>query len=359
MKKIFSMIGAFAFTVALVGCAGSGGETPTDEPLADPLYCVISDQGGFEDMSFNQSAWEGLQEVQTKIGAQIKSIQSSGPEDFAPNIDAAVAENCNLIFTVGFNLADATNTGAQTYPDAKFVMIDDTSITQPNVKSMAFATQEAAYLAGYLAAGMSKTGKIGLFGGMALPPVLVFGDGFVQGVEAYNKAKGTNVELLGFNAENPEQSTMVGDFTSQDKAKAIAETMVNQGADILFPGAGGAGLGGIQVAVENDLMFLWSDADGYYTLDKSFIPRLLTTVMKNIRTAVYDICAEYQSSGTYPGNFSNKAYIGTIANGGIGLAPYHDLDAEVPETLKAEIADLEAQMKDGTLVIESKWSPTL
>jgi basic membrane protein A len=130
--------------------------------------------------------------------------------------------------------------------------------------------------------------------------------------------------------------------------------MVNQGADILFPGAGGAGLGGIQVAVENDLMFLWSDADGYYTLDASFVPRLLTTVMKNIKTAVYEICLEHHS-----GSFTNAAYIGTIANGGVGLAPYHDLDAEVPAELKEEIADLEAQMKDGTLVIESKYSPTL
>jgi basic membrane protein A len=354
MKKIFSIFGALAMTVALVGCSG-GGDSSSDEPTAAPaLYCVISDQGGFEDMSFNQSAYEGLQEAQTQFGAEIKAIQSSGPEDFAPNIDAAVAEGCDLIFTVGFNLADATNTGAQTYPDAKFVMIDDTSITQPNVKVMAFNTQEAAYLGGYLAAGMTKSGKIGLFGGMALPPVLTFGDGFVQGVNAYNAAKGTSVELLGYNQNDPEASTMVGDFTSQDKAKAIAETMVNQGADILFPGAGAAGLGGIQVAVENDLMFLWSDSDGYYTLDASFVPRLLTTVMKNIKTAVLDICKEHNE-----GNFSNAAYIGTIANNGIGLAPYHDLDAEVPEELKAEIADLEGQMRDGTLVIKSIYSPTL
>jgi basic membrane protein A len=353
MKKLFSIIGALAMTVALVGCSGSG--TPSGGSSAAPaLYCVISDQGGFDDMSFNQSAWEGLQQAQTEFGAEVKSIESSGPEDFAPNISAAVEEGCDLIFTVGFALADATNTGAQTYPDAKFVMIDDTSITQPNVKVMAFNTQEAAYLAGYLTAGMTKSGKIGVFGGMAIPPVLTFGDGFGQGVEAYNQAKGTSVEILGFNKENPELSTMVGDFTSQDKAKAIAETMVNQGADILFPGAGAAGFGGIQVAVENNLMFLWSDADGYYTLDTSFIPRLLTTVMKNIKTAVFDICTEHNS-----GNFSNAAYIGTIANNGIGLAPYHDLESEVPEDLKAEIADLEAQMRDGTLVITSIYSPTL
>ncbi|MDR2538464.1 MAG: BMP family ABC transporter substrate-binding protein [Bifidobacteriaceae bacterium] len=364
MKKLLTSMGALALALTLVGC-GDGGEVAPSEsetpapsessqtPAASGLYCVVSDGGGFEDKSFNQSAKDGVEQAKTELGVEAKEVESKAAEDYQPNIDAAIAENCNIIFTVGFNLADATKVTAEAKPEVKFGIIDDSSINLPNVKPIVFNTSEAGYLAGYLAAGVSKNGVVATYGGLAIPSVQIFSDGFYQGVEAYNKAKSASVKVLGWDPENTTDGyQIVGDFTDQTKGKQITETFINSGADVILPVAGGAGLGTAQACAEKGCKYIWVDVDGYNTNDASYLPYLLTSVMKNITPAVFDVVKQ-DTQGT----FSNEKYIGTIANGGVDIAPYHDLDSEVPAELKAEVDKLREDIKSGTLKIESQFSP--
>jgi basic membrane protein A len=354
MKKLFSGLGALALVVALVGCVGGG--SPSDTPAATNLYCVVSDGGGFDDKSFNESAKNGVEQAHNDFGAEFKAIESVSAEDYAPNINSAIEENCSIIFTIGFNLVDATKEAATANPDVQFAVIDDSSIDLPNVKSVAYNTHEAGYLAGYLSAGISKTGTVATFGGMAIPSVQIFSDGYYQGVEAYNAAKGTSVKVLGWDATDPNKYTVVGGdgaFTDQSKGMQISQQFVDQGADIILPVAGAAGFGAAQVAAENGVKYIWVDVDGYNTNDSAYWPYLLTSVMKNIQTSVYDICKEHNDTGT----FAATTYIGTIANGGVDIAPYHDLDAEVSAELKAEIEKIRDDLKSGALTITSQFSP--
>ena len=153
---------------------------------------MVTDQGGIDDRSFNASAWAGLQAAEASQGIEVKYVTSKSESDYTPNVNSLVAEDCGIIVTVGFSLGDATATAAKANPDTeKFAIVDenpdgdpDTDGAQPidNVKPLLFNTAEAAYLAGYLSAGMSQTGTVGTFGGIKLPTVAVFMDGFSDGV---------------------------------------------------------------------------------------------------------------------------------------------------------------------------------
>jgi basic membrane protein A len=356
MKKILTGLGAVALTFALVAC-GSGtpdpSDTPTDsgtpEPESKGLYCVISDGGSFEDKSFNQSALDGAKQAENELGVEIKAIESAKAEDYKANIDAAIEAKCNLIITVGFNLAEATQVAAEANPDVDFAIIDDSSIALPNVKPLLFNVAEGAYLAGYLGAGFSKTGVLAAYGGLAIPPVQLYVDGVYQGVQAYNEAKGTEVKLLGWDAEDPSKMQVVGDFNDASKAKQIVETFLNQGADIVL---GSVGEATPQAVLEHEAYYMMGDVDAYYTHEASYLPHLLTSILKQITPAVFDTIKAHTE-----GNFSNESYLGTLANGGVDIAPYHDLEGDVPEELKAEVQKLREDIISGTLKITSDFAP--
>ncbi len=181
-----------AIALALSGCAtapGGGTETTpgsagTTEAPSSGLYsdfsaCMISDAGGFDDKSFNQSSWEGVVKAEADFGIVTHQAESQGQVDYVPNLESMQANNCDITITVGFLLKDATEAHATNNPDSKFAIVDDNTIALPNVKSLVFKTSEAAFLAGYVAAGYSKTGTVATFGGLALPTVTIFMDGFV------------------------------------------------------------------------------------------------------------------------------------------------------------------------------------
>ncbi|MDR2538587.1 MAG: BMP family ABC transporter substrate-binding protein [Bifidobacteriaceae bacterium] len=358
MKKLLTAMGAFALSLALVGCGGtpnpdeSGSPEPTDSgsPEAAGLYCVISDGGTFEDKAFNQSALLGAEQAKNELGVEIKPLESTKAEDYEPNITSAVNEGCNLIITVGFNLAEATKIAAEANPNVDFAIIDDNSITSSNVKPIMFDVAQAAYLGGYLAAGFSKSGIVAAYGGMAIPPVQLYFDGGYQGIQAYNKAKNADVKFLGWDPENPSDMMAVGDFTDAAKAKVIAETFINQGADIIIGSVGG---GTQQAVAEHNAYYMLGDVDAYYTDEASYLPHLLSSMLKNIQPAVFQVIKDHKE-----GNFNNTPYIGTLANGGVGLAPYHDLEGEVSDELKAEIQKLNDDIVAGTIQVTSQFSPT-
>ncbi|HEY45045.1 MAG TPA: BMP family ABC transporter substrate-binding protein, partial [Anaerolineae bacterium] len=213
----------------------------------------------------------------------------------------------------------------------------------PNVQGQVFKTDQAAFLAGYLAAGMTKTGKIGYFGGAKIPTVTIFGVGFQAGMEYYNEVHGTSVELIGWDNETGE-GLFTGDFIDLTKGKEATESLFDEGADIFIPVGGLIGSPGFDVARERGGWGIWVDVDGYNLLPEAR-DVLLTSVMKNMDNSVYDVI-----NGAKEGKFDGcGVYIGSLENGGVGIASYHDMESAVPGSLKAEIIDLTQKIISGEL----------
>jgi basic membrane protein A len=356
IKKAIAAGSVFALSLGLAACGGEGGgETPSDNTSgnSDFIGCVVSDGGGFQDKSFNQSALQGLKNAEASLGIQVKQAESKNENDYEGNLSAMVSQKCNLIVPVGFALADATKTAAEANPDSNFAIIDDSSITLPNVKPVVFDTVQAGYLAGYLAAGYSQSHIIGTFVGAAYPSTLIFSDGFYKGAAKYDEDNGTKTTVLGWNQENPSDTQAVGDFTDTTKGKTIAKAQIDQGADILFPVAGGAGLGAAAAAKEaGNVAVIWVDADGVET-QPDYADVFLTSVLKNIAPAVETTVSSMLGGGA----FSNTPYIGTLENNGVGLSPYHEFDSKIDSALKDKVAAIQQDIISGTIKIESEYSP--
>ncbi len=194
MKKIIrvaALSGAVALALAACGSAPddeSGSTGGSDATASDFKACMVSDEGGFEDKSFNQSGSEGLDRAGDELSVEVVKVESSAATDYAPNVDNLVSQDCNLIIGVGFNLADAMSESAAANPDIEYALVDSGFNEElDNAKPLLFNTQEAAFLAGYVAAGTSTTGTVATFGGMQLPSVSIFMDGYVDGVAKYNE----------------------------------------------------------------------------------------------------------------------------------------------------------------------------
>ena len=330
----------------------SAGETEAAEEV-DFLACQVTDTGGVDDKSFNQTAYAGLERAESELGVEIAFLESQTPNDFEPNINAFIDQGCDLIVTVGFLLGDATAAAAEANPDTKFAIVDvdffdfeaGEDITFENAKELTFKTDEAAFLAGYLAAGMSETGKLGTFGGINIPPVTIFMNGFEEGMNHYNEAKGGNVELLGWDA-GKQDGLFTGDFENQDNGRNTTESLLDEGADIIMPVAGPVGLGSaaaLEDAGEGSL--IWVDTDGCESASE-FCSLFLTSVMKNMDVAVFD-AIEAALNDTWEGG----VYSGTLENGGVGIAPFHEFEDEVPEELASEVQALQEQIISGELTV--------
>ena len=346
--------------VPLTACSSSsGGSSGSSGDASDFVACMVSDEGGFDDQSFNQSGKEGLDKAKSELGVQTITVQSQSAADYATNIDSLIQQNCNLIIGVGFNLAADLAAAAEANPDIEFALIDssftDTDgnvVDHDNAKPLLFSTAQAAYLAGYAAAGMTKTGTVATYGGMAIPTVQIFMEGFGMGVAKYNEDNGTNVKLLGWDTTTHEGS-FVGDFSDTAKGQSLTEQFISQGADIIMPVAGPVGLGTLSTLASSseEDMAVWVDSDGYEATDNGAI--ILTSVVKEIGQAVFDTVSEASS-----GKFSSDPYIGTLENEGVAIAPFHDFDSQVPADLKTKIEDLRKQIIDGDLDVSTSYDPS-
>ncbi|MFM8867460.1 MAG: BMP family ABC transporter substrate-binding protein, partial [Ilumatobacteraceae bacterium] len=185
--------------VAVVGLAACGGsddtatedtEAVTEETTAEPtgLACQVTDVGGVDDKGFNQAAYEGLLQAQAELGVTAEYLESQGDADYDPNLQSFVDKGCDVIITVGFLLADATKKFAEANPDVAFAIVDS-GTSAANVQGLTFAANEGAFLTGYLSAAMSETGVVGTYGGINIPPVTVWMQGFALGVKYYNEQK--------------------------------------------------------------------------------------------------------------------------------------------------------------------------
>lgn len=356
MKKtarVAAVLSVAALTLAGCGERSNPGaeETPTaGEQTSAPAQsnpdfkaCMVSDSGGFDDKSFNQTSHDGLEAAKSALGIKTAEIESQSDSEYADNINALVQQDCNHITTVGFLLGEATEAAAKENPDVDFSIVDFAYENPPeNLKGLTFNTAEPSFLAGYLAAGMSESGVVGTFGGLPIPTVTIFMTGYVQGVEKYNEDNGANVKVVGWNPDN-EQGSFTEDFEDKTKGQTIAENMIQQGADVIFPVAGPAGLGGLQAAQDNDVYGIWVDTDGCVSAAE-YCDVLLSSVMKEM-----DVAVEQAITTSLEGEFSNEVYVGTLDNGGVGLAPYHELDGEIPQELKDKIEELKQQIIDGEI----------
>ena len=340
---------ALASLLALGGCA----TPPEPEAATESDFCavMVTNSGGLEDRSFNQSSWAGLQEAEGELGIGAQVLVSTSESDLAPNVQAAVDTGCGFILTVGYELAPATAEQAELNPDVDFAIVDE-QIDAPNVKPIVFDTAQAAYLAGYLAAGVSSTGIVATFGGGNQPPVTLFMDGFVDGVAKYNEVHGTAVVALGWDKAS-QDGVFTGDFEDTGKGLTTTQAFIDQGADVILPVAGQVGEGAAAAARDaGDVAIIWVDNDGFETLPADYRDLILTSVLKNTGDAVAEIAK--QSSAD---EFTNAPYVGTLENGGVGLAPYHSLASSVPAELVAELDGLRQEIIDGSLEISSPSAP--
>ena len=366
MKKSHPAIALGLATVLSLGLAACG-SAPTSSAsssggsgtTSDFKACMVSDEGGFDDQSFNQSGKEGLDRAGADFGIETVAVESKSAADYPTNVDSLIQQECNLIIGVGFNLADDMTKAAKQNPDVRFALIDAqfTEAGLPNAKPLIFNTAEAAYLAGYAAAGTTKTGKVATYGGQAIPTVQIFMEGFAKGVEKYNADNGASVQVLGWDPANPSGGSFVGDFKNAAKGQQLTEQFLSQGADIIMPVAGPVGQGtlaAVKAAGGDSNAIVWVDADGYLTTGKDGgAPYMLTSVIKEIGTAVYDTVDEAQR-----GAFSATPYVGTLGNQGVALAPYHDWDSKVSPELKTKIDELKKQIVDGTLDVSTAYDPS-
>ena len=312
---------------------------------------MVTNSGGLEDRSFNQSTWEGLQAAEAEFGIEAEALVSTGETDLAPNVEQAAGSGCELVVTVGFELAESTLDQAGKNPDTAFAIVDEV-VEAPNVKPVIFDTAQAAYLAGYLAAGVSKSGVVATFGGGNQPPVTLFMDGFVDGVAMYNEVHGTAVRALGWDKAK-QDGAFTGDFEDINKGKALSEGFIDQGADVILPVAGQVGEGAASAAVERGgVSVIWVDSDGFETLTAAFRPVILTSVLKNTQDAMVEIVGDVIDDA-----FLNEPYVGTLENDGVEIAPYHDLASLVSAELDAEIEGLRASIIAGDIVVESPSTP--
>ena len=369
-------IAAAVFAVAALGLAGCGGSTTTAESSAAPAAsaaasapaasepaaaalkaCEVTDVGGVDDKGFNQKAYKGVTDAADQLGVEAAVLESQAETDYAPNIQAFVDQGCNVIVTVGFLLGDATMTAANANPDIPFTIVDyaygenedgTPMITNNNVLGQVFNTDEAAFLAGYLAAGTTKSGKVGTFGGINIPPVTIFMDGFYYGVQKYNADNGTKVEVLGWDPKT-QKGLFTENFEKLDDGRTFAQNLVDEGADIVMPVAGPVGLGSAALATElgtDKLMIIGVDSD-QYEQDTANQAVYLTSVLKNMDVTTFN-AIKAVADGTFAGGVT----VGTLANGGVGLAPYHDMDSMVSPELKEQMTALQAGIIDGSVSVK-------
>lgn len=359
-----ALVGTIALSATallLTGCgeappATGGGESSSQNPAAaDFLGCIVSDSGGFDDQSFNQSSYEGLQKAVKDLGIEMKEAQSSTTADFAPNLATMASAGCDLTITVGFLLAEATGEAAKANPDLNYAIVDDNTITADNVKPIVYDTAQAAFMAGYVAASVSKTGKVGTFGGINIPTVTIFMDGFAQGVDYYNEKQGKDVKLLGWDVKT-QQGVFANTFEIVQEGTKRANNLIAEGADVIMPVAGPLGKGaGDAVLAANasgkDAKLIWVDSDGFLTAP-TFKDVLLTSVVKTMGEAVETVIKE-----DLDGKFDPTPYIGTLENGGVALAPFHDLDSAVSADTKAQLEEIKKGIIDGSIKVVSEASP--
>jgi basic membrane protein A len=286
---------------------------------------------------------DGMEKAEAEFGVTLDSAESTSAEDFVPNLDAMIANKCDVIFAVGFNLIDAVNAAAEANPEVNFVTVDGESKGATNLKPVNYKMAESSYLAGYAAAYYSTSKVVSVYGGMQFPSVTAFMDGFYYGAKAYETETGTPVTVLGWDAAT-QQGDFIGGFApNSPEGKTIAAGHLSSGADVLVP-VGGDQFGALSEAITEsgvDAKMIGVDKNISVT-SPEYAPLTLTSIEKRMGSAVYDIVKELAVDKVA---FSGEAYMGTLANAGTDISETEFLD----DALKTKLAELKAGIIDGSI----------
>lgn len=365
-KKLYALLALLmALSLVLAACGGAAeepaaeepaaeepaAEEPTEEPAAEEeaeepmeedmmsaLVCQVTDVGGIDDKSFNATAWKGIEDAIADFGIEGQYLESQEQSDYDPNISAFIDQGCDIIITVGFLLGDATAAAAEANPDQAFGIIDVDYLSFPNLTGHAFATDEAAFLAGYAAAASTQTGAVGTFGGIPIPPVTIFMDGFYYGVQYYNEQKGADVQVLGWDPADPDTGLFTGNFESLDDGRALGVSLMDEGADVIMPVAGPVGLGTAAAVQERGNAWIVGVDNDWAVANEEYADIILTSVLKNMDATVYAQIENYLN-----GVESGALIVGNLENGGVGIAGSFDGD------LGAELDAIAAGIIDGSI----------
>lgn len=289
---------------------------------------LVTDVGGVNDGSFNQSAWEGLQRAADELGIEANYLESSTDSDYTPNIETFMDEEYDLIISVGYMLADATRAAAEANPDCRFAIIDDSTIELDNVTCLMFRQEQASYLVGYVAGLMTETNNIGFVIGMTNETMNQFGYGYCAGALDANP----DITIQQFNANS---------FADSAMGKTSANTAITNGADIIFHAAGATGLGVIEACQEAGIYAIGVDSD-----QSSIAPNtVITSAMKRVDNSVYD-CVKELIDGSLEGGV--KVY--DLAAGGVDIAPTQDL---LTEEVIAAVDEVKEKIISGEITVPS------
>jgi basic membrane protein A len=310
-KSYLSVAVMIVAATLLAACAGGGAGGKLKVGL-------VTDTGGVNDKSFNQSAWAGVQKAAKEFGWDAKFIESKQPTDYEKNIDQFATEKYDVIVTVGFLMGDATEKDCYAVGGLK------------NVTSLMFQEDEVGFLAGVVAAGISKTGTVCTVAGMEIPPVVKFVTGYENGAK-WMKADAKVLHVY------------IPSFVDPAKGKEVGNSMISQGCDVVFGAGGNTGNGGLLAAKEKSLPAIGVDVDQYNTYPE-VKDALVTSATKNVDVAVYEYLKTVNGKSDKGGILTAN-----IKNEGIGLAPFHDWDSKVTDAVKAKVKEATDGLKAGTI----------
>ena len=347
-KKMLSSLGILGVAaLTLTACASAPDDNGNNAggDNTDFTACMVSDEGGFDDKSFNELAHDGLDKAKSELSIKTLDSESANASEYEPNLKGMVEAGCGIIVPVGFHLADATKAIADANPDVNFAIVDVDYLEGDNIKQLNYDTAQAAFLAGYASAAYSKTKVVATYGGAALPSVTIFMDGFKAGVEHYNEVKGESVKVLPFD--------YVNDFTDQVRAQQITEGFLSQDADVILP-VGGPLYQGAAEAIRDsgkDAVFLGVDSD-LVKADEKYKDIILTSIMKGLDVTVFEAIKQ-----AVDGKFVADIYTGTLSNNGVGLADFYGFEDKLPAGTMDELKQLRADVEAGKYPNLSEHSP--
>ena len=323
--------------------------------------CVAFDTGGLGDKGFNDLAMKGLNDAKA-LGYKTFFSEAKNSTDYANNIQSLVDKDCQSIVTVGFNQGTATDAAVKDNPTIAFAQVDrawDPSVgaEPPNFTGLDYQVDQSSMLSGYLAASFTKSGKIGTYAGQAFPGTTRFMDGLYAGIQYFNQQKkpATAVTLTGWDPtkQDPTKTaTLVGGSGGNDtwnnptKGKQFAQTLLDNGVDIVNPVAGGTGNGTIESMHTAGKWAIGVDTDQYISIGPPTNGAILTSSQKAIDVSVLDFFKS--SSG---GALGGKDYSGTLANNGVLLSPFHDFDSQITQATKDELSALKDALVSGSVKV--------
>ncbi len=344
-----------ALLLVLAACGGDSaddGDTGDDGGEATGLkVCFVTDDAGVDDRSFNAAGWEGVNAA-VDSGAALDDdtfpilLESASEADYQPHIENCLSQGSEHIVTSGFKLADATGTFSAENPDVQWTIIDFGSLG-PNVTGLEYQTDEGTFAVGYLAAGMTSTGVVATYGGVNIPTVSIFMDGFARGVAHYNDVNGTDVQVLGWDIA-AQDGTFTGTFNpAEPQVRATCESQLDEGADIILPVGGSINLP-CGTAMQDrglDAALIGVDSDNFFSFPAEYQDLWLVSALKGLAIQTTR-SIEAHADGNPTGGTSS---VGTLENGGIGLSEFHSWSDRVPADLAAEVDQILDDIASGEL----------